>query len=84
MEHDYGYLLVSRCLFYLTISDESGISDCEMEEVLTLDDELLKHLFEKQKSPIKRFPITLWNRLKIYLNEYLRFKQVDGTQVYSW
>ncbi len=84
MEDDYGYLLVSRCLFYLTISDESGISDCEMEEVLTLDDELLKHLFEKQKSPVKRFPITLWNRIKVCLNEYLSFKQIDGTQVYSW
>jgi hypothetical protein len=64
MEHDYGKLLVSRCLFYLTSCDESGISDVELEDVLSLDDDLLNHIYEYHLPPIRKFPITLWNRIK--------------------
>ena len=85
IEEDYGELLVSRCLFYLTLAnDESGISDCEMEDVLSLDTELLSHLFKIQKSPIKRFPITLWNRIKLHLQEYITVNEFDETQVNCW
>ena len=84
IEDDYGQLLVSRCLFYLTLNNQSGISDCEMEDVLSLDTELLDHLFEMQKSPNRRFPITLWNRIKLNLKDYLTFKEVDETPGYSW
>ena len=84
IEDDFGELLVTKCLSYLTLSGESGISDNELEAVLSIDEELLSHLFKKQNSPIKKFPITLWNRIKFYLHEYLSFKEVDKTQVYSW
>ena len=84
IEDEYGQLLVSKCLFYLTLTDDSGISDCEMEDVLSLDEELLAYIFQIQKSPNKRFPITLWNRIKLHLTEYITLNEVDETQVYSW
>ncbi len=84
MEQDYGKLLVSRCLFYLTATEESGISSVELEDVLSLDDELLFEVFEFRTPPIRRFPITLWNRIKNYLSEYITLKEVDDTQVYFW
>ena len=84
VENDYGQMLVSKCLFYLTLSGDSGISDNELEDVLSLDDELLEYSFKKQKSPIQRFPIALWHRVKFHLKDYLTLKQVDETQVYSW
>ena len=84
IEDDYGQLLVSKCLFYFTLNNESGISDCEMEDVLSNDDVLIGYLFEKQKSPNGRFPITLWNRIKFHLKEYITFKLSDETPVHSW
>ena len=85
IEEDYGELLVQRCLFYLTLAnDETGISDCEIEDVLSLDTELLAYVFKIQKSPVLRFPITLWNRIKYRLYEYLTVNEFDETQVNSW
>ena len=84
MEQDYDKLLVSRCLFYLTSSEESGISSVELEDVLSLDDELLFDIFEFRTPPVRRFPINLWNRIKTHLSEYITLKEVDDTQVYFW
>ena len=83
MEQDYGKLLVSRCLFYLT-SSENGISSVELEDVLSLDDELLFEVFEFRTPPIRRFPVSLWNRIRNHLGEYITLKEVDDTQVYFW
>ena len=84
LEEDYGKLLVSRCLFYFTISSDSGISDNELGQVLSIDDELLEHIFNKQKSPTRTFPLALWNRIKFNLDEYLTCKHVDDKQAYFW
>ena len=84
LENDYGKLLVSRCLFYLTSSDESGISDVELEDVLSLDDELLNHIFEFHLPPIRKFPISLWNRIKYRLNDYITQREIDGVSVNCW
>jgi hypothetical protein len=84
LENDYGKLLVERCLFHLTLSGDSGISDVELADALSLDQELLDHIYEFHLPPDPTFPIALWNRVKLYLNEYLAFKEIDGVQVYSW
>jgi len=63
LEEDYGKLLVSRCLFYFTISSDSGISDNELEQVLSIDDELLEHIINNQKSATRTFPLALWNKI---------------------
>ena len=84
LENDYGKLLVSRCLFYLTSSDESGISDVELEDVLSLDDELLNHIFEYHLPPIRKFPISLWNRIKYSLKDYITQREIDGVNVNCW
>lgn len=84
LENDYGKLLVARCLFHLTSSGDSGVSDVELADALSLDEELLDHIYEFHLPPDPGFPIALWNRIKFHLNEYLAFKEIDGVQVYSW
>ena len=84
LEDDYGKLLVSRCLFYLTSANETGISDVEMQEVLTLDDEVLENVFGMQLPSTLQFPITLWLRIKQRMRSYLTIKNVDDTQVNCW
>lgn len=76
LERTFGKMLVSRCFFYITAFSE-GISESELEDVLSLDDELLYELFEYHEPPIRRFPLALWNRIKsrieVYLNRKVNF-----------
>ena len=83
IEKEFGSKLVSKCLFYLTVFDE-GISDLELEDILSLDDDLLYEIFEYHEPPIRRFPIALWKRIKIKMENYLTHKEIDRTEVYSW
>lgn len=69
LEETLGKLLVSRCFFYITAFE--GISETELEDVLSLDDELLYHLFEYHEPPVRRFPLALWNRIKSRIEIYL-------------
>jgi hypothetical protein len=84
LENKYGKLLISRIMFYMSIFKNGCISESELEDILSLDDQVLFTIFEYKISPIQRFPIGLWARIKYDLEEYLAFKQVDDTQVLSW
>lgn len=75
LERTFGKMLVSRCFFYITAFGE-GISESELEDVLSLDDELLYELFEYHEPPIRRFPLALWNRIKTRIEVYLNRKVV--------
>lgn len=83
LEDEHGQLLVQRCMYYLTCF-ETGISEAELEDVLSVDNDVLEDLFEKRDPPICRFPISVWTRIKQKINSYLTEKQVDNTQVISW
>lgn len=84
LEYDYGDILVKTCLFYLKDSDKSGISDEEMIESLSLNEDLAAQVFEFNLTSDRKVPITLWNRIKYHLREYLTYKEVDGVRVYCW
>jgi len=49
-----------------------------------LDDQVLFTIFEYKISPIQRFPIGLWARIKYDLDDFLTYKQTDDTQVIVW
>lgn len=83
LELKFGTHLVSRCLFYLTIST-NGLSENELEDILSIDDDLLVNIFQYHESPIRRFPISLWSRIRFDLNEYLTTRELDGSTVIYW
>ena len=82
-ERLYGKVLFSRCIFYLTIF-ENGISESELEDILSIDDEVLTNINQYHEAPIRRFPLSLWIRIKHDLKDYLTEKESDGMPVVSW
>ena len=83
LEKEHGKSLFSTCLFYMSAL-KNGISESELEDILSLDDDLLQNVFEFHSPPIRRFPIALWARIKHVLKEYLVEKEIDDTKVIFW
>lgn len=83
LEKEHGSVLFSRCIFYMS-SFKNGISESELEDILSLDDQLLSNVFVYHSPPIRRFPMALWARIKHTLNEYIVEKEIDNTPVICW
>jgi hypothetical protein len=83
LEKDHGKLLFSRTIIYMT-SFKNGISESEIEDILSLDDDVLYSIFEFHAPPVRRLPITLWSRIKHDLKEYMVEKEIDDTRVIYW
>lgn len=79
----YGPIVFSRCIFYLTVF-KNGISESELEDILSIDDDVLNEIFDKYEPPIRRFPNSIWLRIKNEINDYLTEKESDDTLVISW
>ncbi|KAI9202947.1 uncharacterized protein BJ171DRAFT_511351 [Polychytrium aggregatum] len=83
LEKKHGRLLVSKALGYLTAS-RFGLSMLEMDDLLTLDTELME-LIEKIHSPsLKRIPPLLWTSLKRDLEGLVREQLSFGETVTVW
>jgi hypothetical protein len=76
--------LFKRCIFYLTFFEYRGISENELEDILSIDDCVLNSIFKHHHPPVRRFPIALWYRIKYELKEYIINKVVDDTAVVCW
>jgi WD40 repeat protein len=63
VERGYGPKLVRAALALLTFSVE-GMSDTEMEDVLSLDEDVLKYVFQYHTPTIRRLPSHLWLRIR--------------------
>lgn len=79
----YGEVLFKHFVFYLTIF-RYGLSESELEDILSIDDKVLNETFNKYEPPIRRFPRSILIRIVYDLKEYLTQKEVDDTLVYSW
>lgn len=79
----YGSTLFSRCIFYLTIF-KYGISESELEDILSIDDDVLNEIFDKHEAVLRRFPFSIWLRIKNDLNEYLIEHRVDDAVLIAW
>jgi hypothetical protein len=84
LEQLYVKILFSHCIFYLTLFDYKGISESELEDILSIDDDVLTSVFEYHHPPVRRFPIALWMRIKYELKDYITNKETDGVSVISW
>lgn len=83
LEAKHGKQLTSHCLAYMTVS-KTGLSDCEMEDVLSIDDDVLNEVFGGQYSVIRRLPSICWLRLKRDLQPFLAHHVCEGMTVYTW
>lgn len=59
LERSYGLTFTRRALGLISFSQE-GISDSEMEDLLSLDDEVLDYVFQYSSPPIRRLPSHVW------------------------
>ena len=79
----HNNVLFRRALSYMTAC-RNGITQNELEDVLSIDDDVLKSVFEHYIPPLKRLPGILWTRIRNDLDEYVTEKQVDDSSVIYW
>ncbi|KAK3601003.1 hypothetical protein CHS0354_008112 [Potamilus streckersoni] len=83
LELKHGTMLMSRALGYLTVS-QNGITEAELEDVLSCDDDVLNDVYKFWTPPIRRLPPLLLVRLKTDLEQYLVERDADGSRVFYW
>ena len=74
---------MSHALSYLTAS-RNGLSDAELEDVLSLDDTVLNDVFQHWLPPLRRLPPLLIPRLVDELERYLAEREANGATVVYW
>ncbi|XP_071110787.1 NACHT and WD repeat domain-containing protein 2-like [Haliotis cracherodii] len=83
IEEMHGKILVERALAYLTLS-RSGLSETELEDILSCDDDVLSDVYMYWTPPIRRLPPLLLVRVKAELGPYLVDRGADGVRVFYW
>lgn len=61
VETKHGWPLVSHALAYVTAS-KSGVSETELEDLISLDDKVLDDIYQYHLPPVRRIPPLLWTR----------------------
>ena len=59
----HGKYLVSHALGLITAS-KHGLSDAEMDDLLSIDDEVLNDVYQYWVPPVRRIPSLLWIRIR--------------------
>ena len=70
LEKEFGILLAQTALSFITWSRE-GISDAEMVDLLSLDDDVLKRVFQYSSPGITKLPPHVWLRLRDQLKQLI-------------
>ncbi len=83
LEKQHGPELVSRALMYLTAS-KNGLSENELEDLLSLDDIVLNDVYQYHRPPVRRIPPLLWTRIRSDIPNYLTKREADGVNVIDW
>ncbi|XP_010151382.1 PREDICTED: NACHT and WD repeat domain-containing protein 1 [Eurypyga helias] len=80
LEKSHGTLLVAHVLGYIA-SSQNGLSDMELKDILSLDDEVLSeihHCYFPSSKTILRLPPLHWARLRSDMGECLAEQKADG------
>ncbi|NXL93277.1 NWD1 protein, partial [Alectura lathami] len=80
LEKSHGTVLVAHVLGYIA-SSRNGLSDMELKDILSLDDEVLSeihHCHPPSSRATLRFPALLWARLRRDVGACLAERRADG------
>ena len=83
LEDVHGRALVTHAMA-LHCASGWGLSDCEMEDVLSLDEDLLNAVYTEYHPEVRRIPPHAWVRLKEDLSDFLFTQEVNGVTVTTW
>ena len=76
-------LHVSHALGYITAS-KSGVTEPELEDLLSLDDTVLNDVYQFWIPPIRRMLPALWFRIHADIGDYLIQRGSNGVPVLYW
>lgn len=79
----HGRILVFHALAYITAA-KSGLSESELEDLISLDDKVLDDVYQYHLPPVRRIPPLLWTRIRNDLPNYLSEREADGVSVMNW
>ena len=83
METKFGKPIVQHSLSYLTAS-RHGLSEVELEHLMSLDDKLLNQVYKFWRPPVRRIPPLLWTRVRAEVSSYIVERSADDILVLSW
>lgn len=83
LERKYGETFIIYALGYITASKQ-GLSQTELEDILSCNDKVLDELFKYWTPPMRRVPPLLWARVRYDLGDYLVETGSEGVVVYRW
>lgn len=83
IELQHGKTLVAHAFSYIT-SSKSGVSEPELEDLISLDDEVLNDIYQYHLPPVRRIPPLLWTRIRNDMSGYLSEREADGVSVVGW
>ena len=83
LERMHGKLLVSHSLGLIT-SSKYGLSDAEIDDILSIDDVVLNDVYQYWVPPVRRIPSLLWIRIRNDLGSYIVYRGASGVLVNNW
>ena len=83
LERIHGKMLVSHALAYISGS-KNGLTESELEDLLSLDDDVLNDVYQYWTPPVRRLPPLIWLRVRSDLGDYLVERGSDGARVSFW
>ncbi|KAH3692060.1 hypothetical protein DPMN_194937 [Dreissena polymorpha] len=83
LEKQHGRILVCRALAYLTLAS-NGITEAELDDVLSCDDDVLNDVYTYWTPPIRRLPPLLLVRMRTDIDQYIVERGADGVRVLNW
>ena len=83
VEKKFDTVLVQHALSYIT-GAKSGISDNELEDVLSLDDKVLSSIYSDQLPQLRRVPAIMIMKIKKEVSSFLNDIEADGAKVFRW
>ncbi|KAK7100985.1 hypothetical protein V1264_023839 [Littorina saxatilis] len=83
LEANHGRPVVSRAMAYM-VASVTGVSDLEMEDLLSMDDHVLNHVYRDYHPPLRRIPFAVWLKVRRDVEAFLFARETDCVTVAVW
>ncbi|CAH1773349.1 unnamed protein product [Owenia fusiformis] len=83
LELKHGSILTSHAIAYIAAS-HTGLSDCEIEDLLSLDEVVMNEVLKTSTPTVRRLPPLLWLHLRSDIDAFMVQKEADGVTVFDF